>query len=419
MFKFDTLSLKSGDQIQCGRINVLVGANNSGKTTFLKEVSVTPGLTDTSKSCWLDAVDFNEDGVRQQPDFFFEKKEHSNSPTLWSLNSISRNLSGIEQDHVTKKIYGQYVSNDPEITDHDRTTIQKAIGKFLTGYMSAEDRLLISKRTPAEDIKVKTPSSVINAFFHANTHRELDNKLRAAFKEAFNLDLAFDYTRDVNYGFRVGNTDKVRPEHPKDFGQYLYQNNYRELDTEGDGYRSFVSAVLGLLTTAPKVLLLDEPEAFLHQEQAETLGRLVARLSKETGQQVFVATHSASFLWGLLKEEPETSVLRVSRRNQSSNILHINQAKIEEIFSNPLFASQRVLDALFNDAVMVCEGDSDRVVFDYALTKHFDRKGVMVIHGHNKQNALKITKFVRELGSTVCDGLWLMILPIASLTSST
>ena len=37
-FKINTILLKNGTQIRPGRINVFVGANNCGKTRFLKEI---------------------------------------------------------------------------------------------------------------------------------------------------------------------------------------------------------------------------------------------------------------------------------------------------------------------------------------------------------------------------------------------
>lgn len=265
--------------------------------------------------------------------------------------------------------------------------------------MSAEGRLGISKRKATEDYLKTVPTSVLSAFFASDAHTKLKKELNLAFSTAFEVDLAFDYSRGITHGFRVGNSTKRKPAEPRELGRFFEREGYRELDTEGDGYRSFVSTILGLLTTAPRVLFLDEPEAFLHQAQAETLGKMVAQLSKANDQQVFVATHSAAFLWGLLKEEPDASVLRVKRTGERSNVHLVESKIISKIFENPILASQRVLDALFYDDVMVCEGDSDRVVYEHVLSKKFDRKNLLVTNTIGKQNAVKVARFSRDLGA--------------------
>ena len=70
--------------------------------------------------------------------------------------------------------------------------------------------------------------------------------------------------------------------------------------------RSFASVILHLLAPiTPSILLLDEPEAFLHPPQARLLGEIIAK-EKSHRAQLFVATHSSDVLQGLMNVAPTT-----------------------------------------------------------------------------------------------------------------
>ena len=64
--------------------------------------------------------------------------------------------------------------------------------------------------------------------------------------------------------------------------------------------RSYASVILHLLAPiTPSILLLDEPEAFLHPPQARLLGEIIAA-ERPSRAQLVVATHSPDVLHGLI-----------------------------------------------------------------------------------------------------------------------
>jgi predicted ATPase len=78
------------------------------------------------------------------------------------------------------------------------------------------------------------------------------------------------------------------------------------LQTQGDGMRSFATVILKMLAPdTPSLLLLDEPEAFLHPPQARLLGEFIAK-ERPTRSQLFAATHSPEVLQGMLGAAPES-----------------------------------------------------------------------------------------------------------------
>ena len=60
------------------------------------------------------------------------------------------------------------------------------------------------------------------------------------------------------------------------------------------------------------MILLDEPEVFLHPPQALQLGEMISELV-EPSQQIFIATHSADFLRGLLSSTRDAVIIHLDR----------------------------------------------------------------------------------------------------------
>ena len=89
------------------------------------------------------------------------------------------------------------------------------------------------------------------------------------------------------------------------------------IQTQGDGMRSFLGILLFTMLEHETVLMVDEPEAFLHPPQARHLGSF---LVSEVGsyRQLFVATHSGDVLRGMLASE--SSRVRVLRLRRSGEV---------------------------------------------------------------------------------------------------
>jgi hypothetical protein len=122
--------------------------------------------------------------------------------------------------------------------------------------------------------------------------------------------------------------------------------------------RSFIGVMLAVVTGSHPVMLIDEPEAFLHPPQARLLGRRLASEARDV--QVLVATHSIDFLLGLLQSEaPNLTVVRLTRTGDVNAVRVLAHDQIGQLWGDPLLASSRILDGLFHRGVVLCEGDAD------------------------------------------------------------
>ena len=131
------------------------------------------------------------------------------------------------------------------------------------------------------------------------------------------------------------------------------------LSEQGHGMRSFAGCMLATLASPALVQLVDEPEAFLHPPHARLIGNLLTK-QKPNWRQLIIATHSGDFLRGALDSEVDN--LKIVRLSRNSNVNHGRQldvGDIQKLWSDPILRFSNVLDGLFHESVVVCEGDAD------------------------------------------------------------
>jgi len=121
------------------------------------------------------------------------------------------------------------------------------------------------------------------------------------------------------------------------------------------------------------VVLLDEPEAFLHPPQARALGVELGKLAKERNVQVIVATHDRNFVTGLLESDSDVSVVRVSRSNNGqSQALQLDSGELKKIWHDPVLRYTNVLEALFHKIAVLGESEIDCAYLS-AILDHKER----------------------------------------------
>jgi hypothetical protein len=91
-----------------------------------------------------------------------------------------------------------------------------------------------------------------------------------------------------------------------------YQRKATPLQSFSDGIQIYTGLVAAVYSLPHQVLLIDEPEAYLHPTLARRLGGDLAALARERRASLIAATHSAEFLMGCVSEVPETSIVRLT-----------------------------------------------------------------------------------------------------------
>lgn len=217
------------------------------------------------------------------------------------------------------------------------------------------------------------------------------------------MDVALDWAAMRKWYLRVGKSFGDIPDDRDRLDALM--SNAPELSKQGDGYRSFAGVVLAMLTFQNRLLLLDEPDAFLHPTQARVLGQWLGKRAQTVATQVILATHNSDFLWGLVSSNPDVRVIRLNRAGDNTRYHWVPAKTTKDLVQSPLLSSQPVLDSLFQQGVAVCEGDSDRAVYQTVAHHRLDvqgGEGILFIHANGKDALRTPVTLLREAGTPVC-----------------
>ena len=237
---------------------------------------------------------------------------------------------------------------------------------------------------------------------------DLEEELGDLALQAFGTSLTLDRT-NADVRLRVGRVDGVAVplvDHPT----LEYSNAVAELpslEQQGDGIKSFLGLALVLMAVDVDLVVVDEPEAFLHPAQSRTLGRWMAREAGKRGLQIMVATHDRDFVLGLVDSADDVSVtvVRVTRNGDETGLRQLTAGDLRTVWSDPVLRYSNVLQGLFYEAVCVCEGDADCRFYAAILDVLADELGarafadnVMFVPSGGKQRIASLAKPLNSLG---------------------
>jgi len=143
--------------------------------------------------------------------------------------------------------------------------------------------------------------------------------------------------------------------------------NYRTIDTEGDGLKSYIAICVALLLGLRPVCVIDEPEMCLHPPQAYNLGRFIGRYGSSPDRSTFVATHSSHVLRGVIQTTNRLQIVRLTRRDSSFHAHLVPSEVLKNVLERPTVRAETVLDGIFSQAVVVVESEGDKTVYQAVL----------------------------------------------------
>jgi predicted ATPase len=132
-----------------------------------------------------------------------------------------------------------------------------------------------------------------------------DNDKRATVRriveEAFGLFFVIDPTNLGQLRIRLSDRAPVSEMQEKGIHDDAIKFHAAALliENASDGVRAFTGIVTELYAGDPKILLVDEPEAFLHPALAQKLGYEISRAAINSDKRVFASTHSPRLCDGM------------------------------------------------------------------------------------------------------------------------
>jgi ABC-type branched-subunit amino acid transport system ATPase component len=385
--KITTIRTKLGTEVPIGKFTVLVGPNNVGKSQTLRDIHQRLVTGPTAKCVILDDVVIEKPATFEDLLAGLQKQADPTHVGMHLVRGISSNLTSGDSIRVNlKDLQSQF-----EKEDH-LNFIFGNISKFRVSYLDAESRLKVAKAAPSHNPHTQPPTNLLQGLFAAQDATE--DVLREAFRDTFAMDVRLDYSGMQQLMLRVADKFSEIPPDPRD--AYPVFSKYPKLDDQGDGFRSFVGVVLSLLLSEGRVILLDEPEAFLHPAQSRQLGMWIASHAASVPGQIILATHNASFLSGILASGQQVDIFRMNRSDNTTEYVRIPPEATKGLVASPLLSSQRVLEAIFFRSVIVCEADADRAVYQTVATNTLGSQEALFVHAHNKQSVPRVVQLLRS-----------------------
>ena len=364
-------------------IVVLVGPNNAGKSTSLKEIAALLRSNQTEGKV-LKKITIEKDGSETE------------------LISFLTNILKKETAATPSPIYRGSRANVSERNAIDYWNDFKnglsELASIFVNSLTTEERLKAANPPNSIDFTKEVPQHPIHFLQHDDS---LEKEFSIYFKQAFGTDLIVNRNAGSIVPLYVGN--RPIPKNGEDRVSIGYLKELEKLDLlheQGDGMRSFVGVLLNAFISNHSILLIDEPEAFLHPPQAKLLGKM---LSRKRERQLFLATHSEDFLKGLLDADATNlKIIRLQRDGKINKVSALNSSGINKIWNDPLLRYSNILNGLFHSKVVVCESDSDCRFFAAILAALHDNTDtaipdVLFVHCGGKHRIPVAIEALKEL----------------------
>jgi hypothetical protein len=346
-------------------VMVVVGPNNVGKSALLREIWTHLGRGWPADLSVLPTVVPEISVLKAAQDHddlqaWFESHCIRIDNTRTGERSYRRPNAGPIQWEVLRNEF-----------DSDDRALGPNLCPFMGLYANADGRLqLLGGGASLWDPMTDTPSNPLQMLY---ADRALERTLSDTCFEAFRIPLTLSRIPGSPINLHVGATEfeaniDLDPQ---------YMQAIREmplLQAQGDGMRSFMGLMLTTVAAAYPIILLDEPEAFLHPPQARLLGRKLAEESAGRAQ-VIVATHDSDFLTGALDvPDADVSVVRMTRKDRINRTSSLASDQLREMWNDPILRYSNILDGLFHRGVIVCESDSDTRYYGAVLDSSRSRE---------------------------------------------
>jgi AAA15 family ATPase/GTPase len=373
--KIETITLKNDQTISLGKISILVGANNVGKSQTLRDIQQRMQVGKASKSILLKEILFEKPASFEDLLVSLKVADSAHNISNKVIIGINNNLTGQDSFELNYEHFKQRFEREGNLD-----LVLGNISKFKVSHLDSSTRLNLIKTTNSFNPDTEDPNNILQNLFIQKDNEDL---LKLAFNEAFGMDIILDYSGLKDFCLRVAKEFPEIPEDPRK--AYLITKDFNKIDNQGDGFRSFVGIVLSLLFSKDRIVLLDEPEAFLHPAQSRYLGKWIADNSDKLSGQIIISTHNSNFLSGLLQSDKKVDIYRLNRNADDTTFKLIPPDATENLAKSPMLSSQRVLEAIFHKAVIVCEADADRIVYQTVSTLHHNNQEILFVYSHNKQ----------------------------------
>ncbi len=295
-------------------INILLGKNNSGKTSILEAISVLEYPSEIGN--YIKATSKRDTFGSSKLSYYSSfintfNKNNDNQEMKIDINALIKNKK------IDFRIFGEEVEvlEDP----HYVTTAFEGILKF----NNKDKKISIDENTKALKINPKDSFKTTNIVHISSFDYMLkdltNNVIKSGNKEELiNIIRVFD--KDIIGLEMIGEKEKIVT--------YI-QNQYKglmPLSTYGDGLRKVLLMASAVVQAKDGVLLIDEVETGIHYSALVEIFRWFIKVCKKFNVQVFMTSHSIEVVDAIIESIDDSDSLKESlrvitlKKNENSDI---------------------------------------------------------------------------------------------------
>lgn len=273
--------------------NVLVGANNSGKTSILHALRLFFLSVSGEFSGPANGISFHKRyisideilPVADSEEVWTDRQKGNTKSTGIIIEILF--ASGLKVEAVFTHRFGQ-VHVDADITENPKglsgDQVNSAIDHklaFIPGLVGIlpQEPYVTPARRSAMSIEARYSEMYRSSLLHLNeTDKKALKSINLVLKEHLNVEISsinFDPEKDVYVDI-----------------EYLQNGVNLDLANAGSGMLQVIQLLVYIYLHKPTLLLIDEPDAHLHPELQEKLGPVLKAVTEDMHAQLFVATHS-------------------------------------------------------------------------------------------------------------------------------
>lgn len=314
---------------------VVVGPNNGGKSRSLRDITSFAGNKNYSKSLVVRRAEFEVKGSSDDLlKFLEENAEYHESSDSFIFVGCS-----IKKGLIKSWGLGGCFSNFYQ-------AFLKKVG--------SQNRLQITETK--ETISPNKAPYVVQHILYNSDAKML--RVSHLFRQAFGLDLFIDFRGGREIPIHIGTAPdrEVMPNQVSN--EYVAAVRANPLlHEQGDGMRSYAGLLFETVVGLHQIVLVDEPEAFLHPPQMRRLGHTFAT---EVSAQLIIATHSSDILRGVLEgASGGVTIVRLRREGDMNPAFLADPETVKQLWVRPELRYSNALEALFHEQAIICEDDGD------------------------------------------------------------
>lgn len=396
--KFGSVTGGAPLSITASPVTIFVGPNNSGKSRVLSEIQrfCESGHADVS-ALIVDAISFTGLSIEDARRAIGQMKlTPSANQSVQVGHVLVGNRAGRVQ--VPMEELERYVTSPDENTN----AFCGWFLRFNTLKLDGRGRIDLVTEQPAGDLQ-KDPQTSLQVLLRDDAKR---HEVRRIVYEAFGLHFVVDPTSLGKLRVRLSTRAPVNDMEERGIHAeaVAFHANAQLIDLASDGAKAFIGIVTEVIAGDPRVVLIDEPEAFLHPSLASKLGLELARASAAAEKRILISTHSPMFVMGCIQSGAPLNIVRLTYREGVATARVLPSGELLELMRHPLLRSANLLNGLFYEFVVVTESDADRAFYQEVNERLLESRpewgipNCLFLNAQNKQTVQTIIRPLRKLG---------------------